>query len=386
MRVGIDATSWANRRGFGRFTRNVIGRMLELDGETKYVLYIDERSAVGAGLPAGIAQRRVALHRHSEPAAADARSPFDVIRMAGAVRRRDLDAFVFPSVYTYYPVIGVPTVVGVHDAIATDFPALTLPTRRARALWRAKETVALRRATRLFTVSEASKQALTRRSGVDPQRLMIIPEAPDPVFGSRTRGEVARALDPMEIAADDPFLLFVGGISPHKNLGTLLDAYAELRARRPTVPRLIAVGELTEDPYLSATADVRRQIEALQLEDCVWLPGFVADETLACLYGAATAVVLPSLAEGFGLPAVEAAACGAAVVASDLPAHRESLGDAALYFPATDAGALAAVLERILDDPDLRCSLGERARETVAPLTWDAAAKRLRDLVMEAAA
>lgn len=386
MRVGIDATSWANRRGFGRFTRNVVGRLLELEGDTEYVLYIDERSADEAGLPTGIAQRRVTLRRRSEPAAAEARSPADLVRLAGAVRRRDVDAFVFPSVYTYYPVVGVPTVVGVHDAIATDFPQLTLPDRRARALWRAKEALALRRATRLFTVSEASSAALTARFGVRRERLTVIPEAPDPAFGPRDREEVARALASQAIVSSQPFFLFVGGISPHKNLGTLLDAYAALRAARKNVPLLIVVGELTDDPYLSATTDIRERISSLGLDECVRLPGFVADETLTCLYAGATAVVLPSLAEGFGLPAVEAAACGAAVVASDLPAHRESLGDAALFFPATDAGALAAALERILDEPGLRQALAQRAGEAVAPLSWDAAATVLRDLVTEAAA
>lgn len=386
MRVGIDATSWANRRGFGRFTRNVVGRLLELDGATDYVLYIDERSADAAGLPAGIPQRRVTLRRRSEPAAAQARSPVDLVRLAGAVRRRDVDAFVFPSVYTYYPVVGVPTVVGVHDAIATDFPQLTLPDRRARVLWRAKEALALQRATRLFTVSEASSAALTARFGVRRERLTVIPEAPDPAFGPRDREEVARALASQAIVSSQPFFLFVGGISPHKNLGTLLDAYAALRAARKNVPLLIVVGELTDDPYLSATTDIRERISSLGLDECVRLPGFVADETLACLYAGATAVVLPSLAEGFGLPAVEAAACGAAVVASDLPAHRESLGDAALFFPATDAGALAGALERILDEPGLRQALAQRAREAVAPLSWDAAATVLRDLVTEAAA
>lgn len=386
MRVGIDATSWANRRGFGRFTRNVVGRLLELEGDTEYVLYIDERSADEAGLPTGIAQRRVTLRRRSEPAAAEARSPADLVRLAGAVRRRDVDAFVFPSVYTYYPVVGVPTVVGVHDAIATDFPQLTLPDRRARALWRAKEALALRRATRLFTVSEASSAALTARFGVRRERLTVIPEAPDPAFGPRDREEVARALASQAIVSSQPFFLFVGGISPHKNLGTLLDAYAALRAARKNVPLLIVVGELTDDPYLLATTDIRERISSLGLDECVRLPGFVADETLTCLYAGATAVVLPSLAEGFGLPAVEAAACGAAVVASDLPAHRESLGDAALFFPATDAGALAAALERILDEPGLRQALAQRAGEAVAPLSWDAAATVLRDLVTEAAA
>jgi glycosyltransferase involved in cell wall biosynthesis len=151
------------------------------------------------------------------------------------------------------------------------------------------------------------------------------------------------------------------------------------------VPPLVAVGDLNGDPYLSAAPAVREQIARLRLEEHVLLPGFVSDETLACLYSAATAVVLPSLAEGFGLPAVEAASCGAPTVLSDLPAHRETLGDAALYFPPTDAEALAGSLTRILADDALRRSLEERGRRAVARLSWDQAAARLRELIAEAA-
>lgn len=385
MRVGVDATSWGNRRGFGRFTRNAVGRLLECDRDTTYVLYVDERRADGVGLPAGVEQRRVALRGLAEPAADEARRAPDLLRLARAVRRRDVDAFLFPSVYTYFPVVGVPTVVGVHDTIATDLPGLTLPGRRARAAWRVKEGVALRRASALFTVSEPSRAGLAARLRTDPERIAVIPEAPDPVFAPRPAAKRAKAVAAQGLAPGEPFLLFVGGISPHKNLATLLDACAALRARRADVPTLVAVGELSEDPYLSATADVRGQIARLGLGSSVRLPGFVPDEALAGLYSAATAVVLPSLAEGFGLPAVEAAACGAPVVASDLPAHRASLGDAALYFPARDARALAAQLERLLDDPALGPELGRSARAAVAGLTWDAAAGALRRLLLDTA-
>lgn len=386
MRVGIDAMSWANRRGFGRFTRNAVGRLLELDDETTYIFYLDGRAADDPSLPGGIEQRRVRLRGRSEPAADEPRRPADLVRLARAVRRRDIDAFLFPSVYTYYPVVGVPTVVGVHDAIATEFPDLTVPGRTARALWRAKQGLALRRATRLFTVSQASRAAIATRHDLEPGRLAVVPEAPDPGFGPRDAKAVARALSPHEMVPGDPFLLFVGGISPHKNLAALLNAYAALRTRRADVPPLVVVGDLSEDPYLSAAADVRDQIAHLGLDRCVRLPGFVPDETLACLYSAATAVVLPSLAEGFGLPAVEAAACGAPIIASDLPAHRESLGEAAIYFRPTDVGALTCALERMIDEPDLRRALGDAARASVAPLTWDAAASALKKLVVEAAA
>jgi glycosyltransferase involved in cell wall biosynthesis len=386
VRVGVDATIWANKRGYGRFARNAVTRLIELDPETTYVLYIDQESAQAVELPTKAEQRTVALGGAPSRAAAATsnRRLGDLLRMTRAVRTDELDCFLFPSVYTYFPVSRVPTVVGVHDVIADDFAGLTLPTRRARLLWWLKEYLAVRRATRLFTVSEASRTAISGRFGLAPEDVAIVPEAPDPVFRPRTDVEIDRELPPLGLEPGGSFLLFAGGISPHKNIDTLLDAYAALRRSGQELPVLVLVGELERDPFFSATDKVRERITQLGLERQVRLPGFVSDEALACLYSGATAVVLPSLAEGFGLPAVEAAACGAPVVLSDLPAHRETLGAAGLFFPPTDVGALTRALERVITDEEVRVSLGEGARKAVAHLSWDTSAERLRELIVAA--
>jgi len=387
LRVGVDATSWVNRRGYGRFARNAVGRLVALDESSTYVLYIDEQSARGTDLPPRADVRRVPLRRTpTRAAAADSnRSPSDLLRLTVATGRDQLDAFLFPSVYTYFPVLRTPLVVGVHDVIADDFPELTLPTRKARAYWRVKQALAVRQAATVFTVSEASRVAVARRFRIPPQNLAIVPEAPDPAFFPRDAAGSARELAGAGVRPGEPFFLFAGGISPHKNVETLLDAYATVRAvRGDGLPRLVLVGDLSNDSYLSAATSLEDRIERLGLQGHVHLPGFVPDETLACLYSAATAVVLPSLAEGFGLPAVEAAACGAPLIVSDLPAHRETLRDAPLYFRPTDGTALAHHLERVLDDPSLRRSLADRARRAVQGLSWDAAAERLRALIAQA--
>ena len=387
MRVGVDATSWVNRRGFGRFARNAVGRLVELDAETTYVLYIDAQSADGAALPAAAEHRRIPLSRAPSAAAAadSSRSVRDLLRLTRAVRRDRLDAFLFPSVYTYFPVVGVPTLVGIHDTILDDLPELTVPSLRARTASRLKQTVAVRRAARLFTVSEASRDALSHRLGVRRERLGVVGEAPDPVFAPRSGDALARGLADAGLAPDDRFFLFWGGISPHKNAETLVDAYALLAAQRPEPPLLVLVGDLETDSYLSAAASVRARIATHGLGDRIRLPGYVSDEVLACLCSATTAVVIPSLAEGFGLPAVEAAACGAPLLLSDLPAHRETLDGAALFFPPKDATALAGLLERVSHDDAGRAELGDLARQAVARLTWDAAAESLRTLLHETA-
>lgn len=385
MRIGVDATSWLNRRGFGRFARNVVSRLIEIDHAATYVLFFDAQTAALVDLPPGAERRAVALRETPARAAtADGRrSTADVLRLTVAVRRCELDAFLFPSIYTFFPVLHVPTIVGVHDAIAHQLPELTLPTRTARAAWWAKERLAIRGARRVFTVSHASQAVLAAQFGL--RDVPVVPEAPDSVFGPRTPEEIESELTPLGLT-EGGYLFYAGGISPHKNLETLLDGYVEVRRRRSSAPPLVLAGDLSGDPYLSATTSVRRRIEQLGLGEHVLLPGFVSDECLACLYAGATLVILPSLAEGFGLPAVEAAACGAPVVLSDLAAHRESLADGAAFFPPRDPLALADVTVGLLDDPQSRAVLAQRGVANAGRLSWDRAALRLRDVVHEAIA
>jgi len=387
MRVGVDATSWTNQRGFGRFTRNVVSRLVETDVSVEYVLYIDEETGHDAVLPAGATERRVRVSEAPSRAAAagSRRRVVDLLRLTSAVRADRLDAFLFPSVYTYFPVIGVPTVIGIHDAIVHELPALTISTRRERLAWRAKETLALRTAAGIFTVSEASRVAVAKRFGLAPDRLRIVPEAPDEVFFPRPSDAVDFARSGVGLASGESYFVFAGGISPHKNVETLLHAYARLSTIHDNVPRLVIVGDLTTDSFLSSAAAVQSLVTTLGLEGSVLLPGYVDDAVLASLYSGATAVVIPSLAEGFGLPAVEGAACGAPMVLSDLPAHRETLDGGALFFAPTEPEALTTALVWLLDNPDQAGELAVRGQNRARALSWDNAVEPLRELIADAA-
>jgi len=383
MRVGVDATSWVNRRGYGRFARNALARLVELDGETTYVFVIDEETARTAELPPGAERLTVTLSRPPATAAsADSyRPPTDLVRLGAAVTRARFEAVLFPSVYTYFPSARTQSIVGIHDLIADDFPELTLPSRRARTFWQLKQCLAILLARRLFTVSESARAAIALRLGIASERIAVVPEAPDPVFAPRPTVEAERAAAAIGVAAGERYLLYAGGISPHKDVETLIEAFAGLD--RDGL-RLVLVGAL-DDAYLSAAGSVRERIDALGLGDDVVLPGFVSDDALACLYSGAAAFVSPSLAEGFGLPAVEGAACGAPVVLSDIAAHRETLGGEALFFPPRDSGRLREELQRVLGSDILRRSLAERGRRRVARYSWDASANALRTLVHEVA-
>jgi glycosyltransferase involved in cell wall biosynthesis len=386
MRIGVDGTSWTNRRGYGRFARNAFGRLVELDPEVTYVFVIDEDSARAAEFPPGAERLVVRLSRPPlEAATAESyRSPVDLLRVGVAASRARFDALIFPSVLTYFPAVGSPTIVGVHDLIAVDFPELTLPSRRARTFWELKQRTAIRLARQVFTVSESARRDLSARLRTPAEKLAVVPEAPDPVFWPRPRAEVERALGMLGLGPTTSYLLHAGGISPHKGVETLLAAFAALARTEPTLA-LVVAGALDDEAYLSSAGSVRERIADLSLADRVVLPGFVPDETLACLYSGAAAVVLPSLAEGFGLPAVEAGACGAPVVLSDIPAHRESLGDEAIFFPPRDADVLAERLRQLFGSEMLRRSLAERGHRRVQRYTWEASAEALRRLVHEVA-
>jgi glycosyltransferase involved in cell wall biosynthesis len=374
MRIGVDATGWTLRRGYGRFERNALSRLIELDAETTYILYVGQTNAVE--LPAKAERRCVRIC--GAPVPDETRPLRDSMRLMLAVRRDAPDAFLFPAVYTHFPVFGVPTILGVHDLIATELGDLTLPTRRARLSWRVKQRLAVGRATVLFTVSKASRAAIASRFAVPEDDIAVVRPAPDPAFRPRTEEEIAAARAHVGLAPGDRFFVYAAGISPHKRIDTLVEAVAGCEAR------LVVAGDLDENVFIPVGVELRRRVARLGLGDRVLLPGFVSDDRLAALYTGAVAAVVPSVAEGFGLPAVEAAACGTAVVLSDLPSHRESLGDAALYFPPGDVPALRARLERTLADEELRGSLAEQGRAAVARLSWDATAERLRELVRRA--
>jgi glycosyltransferase involved in cell wall biosynthesis len=312
------------------------------------------------------------------------RRPGDLARLTLAVRGRELDAFLSPSVYSYFPVIGVPSVVGLHDAHAVTHRRLVLPSRRDRGLWRLKQALALRRAAQLFTVSQNSRRAISEHLGLPAEKIAVVPEAPDPAFSPQPAEAIDAVLGGLHLSREEGYFVFAAGISPHKGVGSLLEAYASLRTTPRSVPPLVVVGSL-EGPYASATEAVKSGIATLGLSGAVRLPGFVSDRTLASLYSGATAAVVPSLSEGFGLPAVEAAACGAPLVLSDIGPHRETLGHAALFFEPGDARALCEQLRRLLDDPGERRALGGRARAAALELSWEETARGLHALLVAAA-
>lgn len=372
MRLGIDGGCWNNRRGYGRFTRELLTAASRCDRACKFVLFLDGDGAGEFPVPSRFEIRRVSTSATvGEAARADGRRAIsDLWRMARAAAREPLDVFFFPSVYSYFPLPpGIPVIVGIHDTIAERRPELTFASPKHALFWRIKVWMALARAETVLTVSEYSRRSIHEFYRVPLRRIRVVSEGVAPVF-RKMHVEPSKR----------PFILYAGGISPHKNLGTLIAAYSRLRARSREV-ELVLVGDYASDRFKSCYAELRDQVSKAGLGDDVVFAGYVPDEELCRLYNRAAVFVMPSLDEGFGLPALEAMRCGAPVIVSSGNALEEVVGDAGLIVPPNDVAALAAAMERVLEDCRLREQLSERSLRRSQDFSWERAADEFLDVV-----
>jgi glycosyltransferase involved in cell wall biosynthesis len=377
MRIGIDGSCLSNRRGFGRFARRLVEAMARRDTPHRFLVFVDAPSADMVEVPEGFERVVVDVgEAPSQAASAQGRRRWrDMIAMGHAVSRRGLDVMYFPATYSFFPVWNAGRlVVTMHDTLPLRHPELVFPRLGGRIAWRLKEAAAARWADRIVTVSQASRRAIEDWLGRPDPRIRVITEGPDPIFGPRRDGAESDAvLRRHGLRPGERYLLYVGGLSPHKNLPRLVEAFAQSAGADV---RLVLTGDV-HDVFHTCVPEIRAAIGRHNLGGRVLLTGFVPDEDLVFLYGRAYALVQPSLLEGFGLPAVEAMACGTPVIASWAGSLPEVIGEAGAFFDPTDVDSIAAALREFLADPGRRHHLAGRALERSARFTWDAAARAL---------
>jgi len=262
----------------------------------------------------------------------------------------------------------VPTVVTVHDLV----PVLLADYRRTAAekLYTALVSRGLARASIVLTDSQASAYDLEKSLGIPPDRVRVVPLAPDPSFKPLDASERPWATTVREhFGLPEHFILYLGGLDRRKNVDRLVRAYATLRSTRGLKHVLGIVGHLRADNPLFY--DPRPDLERLGIGDGVRLLGAVDDRDVRALYGLADVFAYPSLYEGFGLPTLEAMSCGAAVVCSNTSSLPELVGDAAITFDPLDEAACADAIWRVATDRDLRADLSWRGRAQAARFSWD---------------
>jgi len=262
----------------------------------------------------------------------------------------------------------IPQVTVVHDLLPLFFPA-EYP--RQQYYFRSLVPRVLRSSRVLVADSESTRRDITQSYGIAPDKIRVVYPGYDPDTYS------ANGSDRPLRSVEGSYLLYVGNLLPHKNLLSLLDALAILRRRRRA--RLIIRGD-GQPAYARA---VRERVETLGLGDLVSFQGYAAEGALRDLYAGAVCLVLPSLREGFGLPVLEAMACGTPVITSSSSSLPEVGGDAALRVDPHDAIDLADAMYRVLTDADLRDDLRERGLKWVRAFSWRRTAEQISRLLDE---
>lgn len=391
LRIGVDATCWANARGYGRVIREILPEMVALAPADEFICFLDRRAAERFTLT-GPNVTPVVVPQSASPteaAAADSnRSPFDMLRLTRAVRRARLDVFFSPSVYTYFPLPPrLPAVVTLMDAIAERFPQYTLPSRRARLFWRAKTWLAIRQSRLVLTISDYAAGEIAAVHSLPTSKIRVATLAPAAVYREPTdAAAIAAAADAAGLPPGTRWFLYAGGFSPHKHVEVLVRAHARVAGAHGNPPHLVLVGARSGDSFLGSHHAIEAAIAAGRSERLVHWTGFLSDDAMRDLMAGALAVVLPSASEGFGLPPVEGAAAGTPTIATTASPLPQLLAGGGLFVPPGDEDALVAAMERMLTDEPARCAMGEVARTRAAALTWPATARAALAALREAAA
>jgi len=354
--IAIDARAAAEvPAGRGRYVRELLRGLARLDGG-RYLL--------------------LARTPWEEPAL-DGRFRWRLIGLpdplwhvaAAAHAGRAADALLSTNSYLTAWFSPIPTAPVVFDLV--PFVDRANAQSRAARIERATIRPALARAAALPCISEATRQDLVRRFPRARAKASVIPLAADEAFAHAVAGDV-----PARHGLDRPYVLAVGTLEPRKNLERLVAAWARLPATLRETHQLALVGPRgwSDEPILRAAAEAGAQ-----------LLGRVDDGELAALYAGCTAFAYPSLYEGFGLPVLEAMSAGAPVLTSNASSLPEVAGDAALLVDPRDTDAIAAALQRLLEDTALAAELRARGRERAAAFSWDRTARETRALLYDIA-
>ena len=291
------------------------------------------------------------------------------------------DLFWSPHYNTpLFPIRAKRRVVTIHDVFHLAFlKMLTLPQKAyARLMFNASA----RLADKIITVSEFSKSEIIRYTGIDTGKLRIVPCGIDKKTFKLIEDKDSLQHIKRSYNLPEHFILFVGNLKPHKNLTTLLKAFDILIHENAVDCGLVIVGK--KEGFISGDSDIHSIIEnSRNLRERVTLTGYIEDKDVPVIYNLASVFVLPSLYEGFGLPPLEAMACGCPVIVSDIASIREVCGDAAYYVDPYDADYMAQCIYKVLSDETLRQYLQQKGAERSKLFSWEDSAGKLINIFME---
>lgn len=379
MRIIVDARKAADY-GIGTYIRRLGDACARLSPDDEFVFLgrvdgagVPEESARSSGEQPMLSGSNVSW----QPNRSASYGVAELLSVSWQVR--DLEGDVFHAPHYVYPLfVPCPGVVTIHDCIHLRFPRqLPNPAAATYARWMMRRAV--RAADRVIAVSQATRADLIELVDADGGKIEVIPHGCDPFFLAPVPDE---ELDEIrrKYGLERPFLLSVTNIKPHKNLKRLLQAFGQLHRHYPDLELVIAGGSLQRHPDLQAVCEechVGARVRSL---------GYLPKTELRALYNMAHVFVFPSLYEGFGLPPLEAMACGAAVVASRSSAIPEVVGHSGLLVNPYRVEAIAEAVRSLLENDSFRRALGAQGKRRAREFDWDDTARRVLDVYHAVAA
>ncbi len=351
MRIGIDARmAYYSKAGIGRYVINLVRALRELEPPEEFVILQSRRDKTPLASPPF---RTSYLWTPSHHRLEQITLPLELWphRLALLHSPDFIPPFRFPGL----------SVITVHDLAFLIYPQI-LTRESIRYYGQIEEAV--ERADHIIAVSEWTKKDLMERLGVPEAKITVVYEAAEEVYHPIDPQEARRRVQEL-FSIGERFILFVSTIEPRKNVPTLLKAFKIVRERCREEIKLVLVGG---KGWLSER--VFEMVDELNLRRDVLFLGFVPAERLLYLYNAASLLAHPALYEGFGLPILEAMACGLPVVASNVASIPEVTGSAALLVDPEDEEALAAAMRRILKEPEIAQELREKGLKRASLFSW----------------
>jgi glycosyltransferase involved in cell wall biosynthesis len=366
MRIAIDARK-LHDFGIGTYIRNILLGLARLDQQTEYIVLCRPPDAELAN--------DLGANFRAVPETARPYSLAEQIAIPVSLVRERAHLLHEPH-YVLPPATRCRSVVTIHDCIHLMFPQY-LPGTLAHLYARMSMWSAVRKSDQILTVSNASKRDILRFFDIAPEKVDVIYNAIDERFLAPPDAE-RMDLVRQRYQLDHPFLLYVGNIKPHKNLERLIDAFGRVRAQGLDDLRLVIIGdEISKYPRL------RQAVHRHRLDKYVRFLGFQPYDTLAAFYRLARAFVFPSLYEGFGLPPLEAMACGTPVVTSNVSSLPEIAGGAAILVDPYDAASIADGITRAVSDEALRAELTARGLARAREFSWTQSVAAIHRIYME---
>ena len=371
MRIAIDAHSVGTGLGGNEsYATNLIEALAEIDQTNRYTLYVTKREAVerfGNRWP-NFSVRSTLPHTPL------IRIP---LTLSAELRRNPVD--VLHVQFTAPPFSPCPVVVSIHDLSFEHLPQTF--TWRSRKQLRITVRRTARQASQVIALSEYARNDIVETYQIRPDKISVIPlSAGDHFRPVRDEEELQRVRQTYGIEGE--YMLSVGAIQPRKNLGRLVAAYSHLRDAKPEgkLPKLVLAGKCA---WLYD--ETLRAIKELSLSESIILTGYVPEGDLPALYSGALCFIYPSYFEGFGLPPLEAMQCGVPVIVGNRTSLPEVVGDAGVLVDPFDVNALAAAIEKVISDSNLRAKLSVQGLARAKLFEWRETARQTLAVYQKAA-